>query len=108
MQEMGVDRLRAGDVIAACYRGLDVVTYFTCGPTEVRSWTLRRGGTALEAAANVHSDLARGFIRAEVMAYADLREHGSEREVKAAGKFRLEGKTYVVAEGDVILIRFSV
>jgi len=108
MEEMGVDRLHTGDVIAACYRGLDVVTYFTCGPTEVRSWTLPRGGSAVDAAANVHSDLARGFIRAEVMTYEDLREHGSEKDVKAAGKFRLEGKTYIVAEGDVLLIRFSV
>jgi GTP-binding protein YchF len=108
MAEMGLDRLHAPDVIEACYRALDIVTYLTCGDNEVRAWTLRRGLTALDAAANIHSDLARGFIRAEVMAFEDLEREGSEKAVKAAGKFRLEGKDYVVKDGDVILIRFSV
>jgi hypothetical protein len=82
--------------------------YFTAGDKEVRSWLLRKGGTALEAAAEIHTDLARGFIRAETMASADLIRLGSEREVKAEKLLRQEPKDYVVKDGDVILVRFSV
>ncbi len=82
--------------------------YFTAGDKEVRSWLLRQGGTALEAAAEIHTDLARGFIRAETMASADLIRLGSEREVKAQKLLRQEPKDYVVKDGDVILVRFSV
>jgi ribosome-binding ATPase YchF (GTP1/OBG family) len=82
--------------------------YFTAGDKEVRTWMLRQGGTALEAAANVHSDLARGFIRAEVMQCDDLIRAGSEREIKAQGLVRQEPKDYVVRDGDILNIRFSV
>lgn len=82
--------------------------YFTAGEKEVRTWMLRRGGTALEAAENIHTDLARGFIRAEVMRCEDLLRLGSEREIKAHGLLRQEPKDYVVQEGDVLHIRFSV
>ena len=82
--------------------------YFTAGEKEVRTWMLRQGGTALEAADNIHSDLARGFIRAEVMQCADLVRLGSEREIKAAGLVRQEPKAYVVRDGDILNIKFSV
>jgi ribosome-binding ATPase len=82
--------------------------YFTAGEKEVRTWMLRQGGTALEAAANIHTDLARGFIRAETMNCADLIRLGSEREIKAAGLTRQEPKDYVIRDGDILNIRFSV
>lgn len=92
-------------------RILDVsgqMLYFTAGEKEVRTWMLRSGGTALEAAENIHTDLARGFIRAEVMTVADLVRLGSEREIKAQGKMRQEPKDYVVKDDDILNIRFSV
>jgi hypothetical protein len=82
--------------------------YFTAGEKEVRSWILRIGGTALEAAENIHTDLARGFIRAEVMKCADLLRLGSEREIKAHNLLRQEPKDYVVQDGDILHIKFSV
>ena len=82
--------------------------YFTAGEKEVRTWMLRKGGTALEAADNIHSDLARGFIRAEIMCCKDLVRLGSEREVKAANLVRQEPKDYVVQDDDILNIRFSV
>ena len=82
--------------------------YFTAGEKEVRTWMLRQGGTALEAAANIHTDLARGFIRAEVMTCDDLIRLGSEREIKAHGLVRQEPKDYVIQDGDILNIRFSV
>ena len=82
--------------------------YFTAGEKEVRTWLLPKGGTALEAAANIHTDLARGFIRAEVMTCADLIRVGSEREIKAQHLMRQEPKDYVVRDGDILHVRFSV
>ncbi|HUT10077.1 MAG TPA: DUF933 domain-containing protein, partial [Thermoguttaceae bacterium] len=82
--------------------------FFTCGDKEVRCWLLRKGGTAVEAAGNIHTDLARGFIRAEVMTVADLLRVGSEREIKAQHLLRQEPKDYVVQDDDILLIRFSV
>ena len=82
--------------------------YFTAGEKEVRTWMMRQGGTALEAADNIHSDLARGFIRAEVMTASDLVRLGSEREVKAHNLVRQEPKDYVVKDDDILNIRFSV
>jgi GTP-binding protein YchF len=92
----------------ACYRGLGLVTFFTVVGDEVRAWTIRDGDDALTAAGKVHSDLQRGFIRAEVTAFDDLRALGSMREVKAKGKQRLEGKEYPVRDGDILNVRFSV
>jgi ribosome-binding ATPase len=87
---------------------LDLVTFFTAGDTEARAWTIRNGGTALDAAASIHTDIARGFIRCEVIQWRDLVEAGSHAEVARRGLQRLEGKGYVVAEGDVLNIRFNV
>jgi ribosome-binding ATPase len=87
---------------------LDLITFFTAGEKETRAWPLRRGQTALDAAGEIHSDIARGFIRCEVVDWADLVEAGSHAEVARRGQQRLEGKTYVVRDGDVLNIRFNV
>jgi GTP-binding protein YchF len=94
-------------VIRLSYDLLGLHSFLTVGEDECRAWTLRRGATALEAAGTIHTDMAKGFIRAEVFAYADLIALGSESAVKSAGKFKLEGKEYVVRDGDVLNIRFS-
>ena len=87
---------------------LDLITFFTAGEKDTRAWTLRKGQTAIEAADTIHSDIARGFIRCEVIRWDDLVSLGSHTEVTRAGKQRLEGKTYVVEDGDVLNIRFNV
>jgi ribosome-binding ATPase YchF (GTP1/OBG family) len=87
---------------------LHLITFFTAGEKETRAWTLRNGQTALDAAGAIHSDIARGFIRCEVVDWQDLVEAGSHAEVARVGKQRLEGKTYVVRDGDVLNIRFNV
>jgi ribosome-binding ATPase len=87
---------------------LDLITFFTAGEKDTRAWTLRKGQTAIEAADAIHSDIARGFIRCEVIRWDDLVELGSHTEVTRAGKQRLEGKTYAVEDGDVLNIRFNV
>jgi ribosome-binding ATPase YchF (GTP1/OBG family) len=97
-----------GEVVRRLAETLDLITFFTAGEKETRAWTLRRGQTALDAAATIHSDLARGFIRCEVIRWGDLVEHGSHVEVARHGLQRLEGKTYVVEDGDVLNIRFNV
>ena len=89
-------------------RALDLITFFTAGEKETRAWTLRNGETALDAAEAIHSDIARGFIRCEVVDWRDLVDAGSHAEVSRQGKQRLEGKTYVVRDGDVLNIRFNV
>jgi ribosome-binding ATPase len=97
-----------GEVVRRLAETLDLITFFTAGEKETRAWTLRRGETALDAAGTIHSDIARGFIRCEVIRWDDLVELGSHAEVSRAGKQRLEGKTYVVEDGDVLNIRFNV
>jgi GTP-binding protein YchF len=105
---LGIARPAAEVLLEAAFRGLGLLAFFTVGEDEVRAWTLRGGSTAVEAAGCIHSDLARGFIRAEVVSSADLLSLGDMQAVKKAGKHRLEGKEYVVQDGDVINIRFSV
>jgi ribosome-binding ATPase len=95
------------EVVRRLFAALDLVSFFTAGENETRAWTLRRGLTALDAAAAVHSDLAHGFIRAEVIRWGDLVECGSHAEAARRGLQRLEGKAYVVEDGDVLNIRFS-
>ena len=97
-----------GEVVRRLAETLDVITFFTAGEKETRAWTLRRGETAIDAAATIHSDIARGFIRCEVVRWDDLVEAGGHAEAARAGKQRLEGKTYVVEDGDVVNIRFNV
>jgi ribosome-binding ATPase YchF (GTP1/OBG family) len=96
------------EVVRALAEELDLITFFTAGEKETRAWTLRRGSTALDAAETIHSDIARGFIRAEVIRWDDLVAAGSHTEAARAGKQRLEGKTYVVQDGDVLNVRFNV
>ncbi|HKU71295.1 MAG TPA: redox-regulated ATPase YchF [Burkholderiales bacterium] len=103
LEEPGLDRL-----IRAGYRLLGLQTYFTAGPKEVRAWTIHRGDTAPRAAGVIHTDFERGFIRAEVIGYDDYIACGGEQGAKEAGKMRLEGKEYVVNDGDVVLFRFNV
>jgi ribosome-binding ATPase YchF (GTP1/OBG family) len=96
------------DIAARLRDALDLVTFFTAGEKETRAWTLRNGKTALDAAAEIHSDIARGFIRCEVVDWRDLVELRSHAEAARRGRMRLEGKTYVVRDGDVLNIRFNV
>jgi ribosome-binding ATPase len=96
------------EIVLQLKEKLDLITFFTVGDTEARAWTLRRGQTALEAAESIHTDIARGFIRCEVIDWQDLVECGSRAEVAKRGLQRLEGKEYVVQEGDVLNIRFNV
>jgi ribosome-binding ATPase len=104
----GGDESALGSVVRQLAEILDLITFFTAGEKETRAWTLRRGETALDAAATIHSDIARGFIRCEVVRWDDLVAAGSHAEAARAGKQRLEGKTYEVADGDVLNIRFNV
>ena len=97
-----------GEVVRRLAETLDLITFFTAGEKETRAWTLRRGETALDAAATIHSDIARGFIRCEVVRWDDLVAAGGHAEAARAGKQRLEGKTYVVQDGDVLNVRFNV
>lgn len=107
MQEYGISELSRTKVIRLSYDLLGVQSFFTIGEDEVRAWTVRKNATALEAAATVHTDLAQGFIRAEVVSYHDLVELGSMNEAKASGRLRLEGKEHVVEDGDIVHIRHS-
>ena len=95
-------------VLAGVFEAVGLIVFFTAGDTETRAWTLRRGQTALEAAATIHTDIARGFIRCEVISSKDLVEAGSRAEAARRGQQRLEGKDYVVADGDVLNVRFNV
>ncbi|MBX7167129.1 MAG: DUF933 domain-containing protein [Pirellulales bacterium] len=106
--EMGLTGSRRDDLLRMILDTSGHFLYFTAGEKEVRTWMLHKGGTALEAAANIHTDLARGFIRAEVMTCADLIRLGSEREIKAHHLIRQEPKDYVVQDGDILHVRFSV
>jgi GTP-binding protein YchF len=103
MEEPGLDR-----VIRAGYTLLGLQTYFTAGVKEVRAWTVKVGATAPKAAAVIHTDFEKGFIRAEVIAYDDFIQYKGELGAKDAGKWRLEGKEYIVQDGDVVHFRFNV
>lgn len=108
LQEIGLDEPGLNRVIRAGYELLSLHTYFTAGEKEVRAWTIRKNSTAPQAAGKIHTDFEKGFIRAEVISYDDYIEHNGEAGAKAAGKWRLEGKEYVVVDGDVIHFRFNV
>ena len=108
LDDLGMDEPGLNRVIRAAYALLGLQTYFTAGPKEVRAWTIQAGSTAPQAAGVIHTDFERGFIRAEVATYDDFVAHGGEQGAKEAGKLRLEGKDYVVRDGDVIHFRFNV
>ena len=107
MEELGITESSLDRVIALSYRLLGLVSFLTAGPDEVRAWPISDGSTAVEAAGAIHTDLAKGFIRAETVAYEDLVSLGSMAEAKKAGRLRSEGKTYRVKDGDVLEILFS-
>lgn len=108
LKEYGVSEDALGELIQAAYKTLGLQSFLTAGEKEVRAWTIKQGSTAPEAAGVIHSDFERGFIAAEVMKFDDLKELGSEQAVKAAGKLRTEGKTYVMQDGDIVEFRFNV
>lgn len=108
LQEYGLQHTGLDRFIAASYQLLGLITFLTTGPTESRAWTVRRGSLAPAAAGKIHSDMERGFIRAETVAYADLVAAGSYPGARSAGRVRDEGKEYVVRDGDVMLFKFSV
>ena len=108
LEEIGQDEPGLARVIRAGYELLGLQTYFTAGKTEVRAWTIRQGYTAPQAAGVIHTDFERGFIRAETTAFTDYDSYGGEQGAKEAGKFRLEGKDYVMQDGDVVHFRFNV
>jgi ribosome-binding ATPase len=107
MSEYGITELSLNRMISISYDLLDQQSFFTVGEDEVRAWTTRRKATAVEAAGEIHTDLAHGFVRAEVIGCQDLIELGGMNEAKARGKLRLEGKEYVVKDGDIVHIRSS-
>jgi len=108
LEALGISEPAGARLIRAAYSALGVMSFFTVGEDEVRAWTVPVGASALTAAGRIHSDLARGFIRAEVLAFDDLMASGTMEAAKAAGKFRLEGKEYSVKDGDILNIRFKV
>ena len=108
LESLGLERSGLQRLIDRAYTLLGLLTYFTTGPKETRAWTVPAGSTAPRAAREIHTDFERGFIRAEVISYADLDRLGSEAAAREAGKLRVEGKEYVVADGDVIHFRFNV
>ncbi len=108
LEEFGVSQPGLETVIEACYRALDLITFLTTGEDETRAWEVRRGAKAPEASGVIHTDLERGFIRAEVIGYEELVAAGSMDAAKSSGKLRVEGKDYEVAEGDILHVRFAV
>jgi ribosome-binding ATPase YchF (GTP1/OBG family) len=108
LQELGVEESGIGSLIRATYHLLGLRTYFTAGEKEVRAWTIHAGDTAPQAAGVIHSDFERGFIKAETVAYNDLVRCGSVAAAREKGLYRMEGKEYVVADGDVLLFKFNV
>ena len=107
MEEFGITEQALDRMIRASYDLVGLQSFFTVGEDEVRAWTVRKGATAVEAAGAIHTDLARGFIRAEVVTYDDLMTTGSMAEARKAGKARLEGKEYLVQDGDILHVRFA-
>lgn len=108
LSALGLEEPGAVRLVHSAYRLLNLITFFTTGPKEVRAWTIRKGTTAPQAAGVIHTDFEKGFIRAEVIAYTDYIQYGSEAACRDAGKLRVEGREYIVQDGDVIHFRFNV
>ena len=108
LADLGLTESARDRFIQAAYGLLDLISFLTSGEDEVRAWPIRRGTTAVKAAGKIHSDIERGFIRAEVVAFDDYVRLGSDAKCREAGKLRLEGKEYVVRDGDIIHFRFNV
>jgi len=108
MADLGIAESAAKKFVGSCYSALGLISFLTVVSDELRAWPIRKGTSALDAAGKVHTDIKRGFIRAETFSFDDLKELGSEKALKAAGKIRLEGKEYIVQDGDIINFRFNV
>ena len=108
LQDMGLTEPGVNKLIRSSYRLLNLIAFFTIGGKENRAWTIHKGVNAQVAAGTIHSDLERGFIRAEVIKYSDFIQYKTEAACRDAGKYRLEGKQYIVEDGDILHIRFNV
>ena len=108
LEELGLAKSGLAQLITATYELLDLQTFFTAGQDECRAWTFRKGMKAPECAGIIHTDFQRGFIKAEVMSYTDLEKYGTEKAVQEAGRLRLEGKDYIMQDGDICYFRFNV
>ena len=108
LQDLGLEEPGLDRVVRAGYRLLGLQTFLTAGPKEARAWTVKTGATAPQAAGVIHTDFERGFIRAEVIGYDEYIEYNGEQGAKEAGKMRLEGKDYILRDGDVVHFRFNV
>jgi hypothetical protein len=108
LKEFNISESAMDRVISSSYDLLGLISFFTVGEDEVRAWTIKRGTPAVDAAEVIHSDMKKGFIRAEVLAYEDFKEAGTYAGARKKGTVRLEGKTYEVKDGDIIAIRFNV
>jgi GTP-binding protein YchF len=108
MAELGITSSATDKFVKACFSALGMISFLTHVSNEVRAWPVKKGTKALDAAGKIHTDIKRGFIRAETIAFDDLKQFGDEKAVKAAGKIRLEGKDYIVQDGDIINFRFNV
>lgn len=108
MTEMGLTESASSKFVKSCYKTLGLISFLTVVSGELRAWPIMQGTTALDAAGKVHSDIKRGFIRAETFNFNDLKAYGDEKALKAAGKIRLEGKEHIVHDGDIIHFRFNV
>jgi ribosome-binding ATPase YchF (GTP1/OBG family) len=107
MKDLGVTGFSREDVLRQIFTGMGMIVFFTVGEDECRAWAVRQGADAVEGASQIHTDLARGFVRAEVVAYADFQRVKSMKEAKAQGVYRLEGKTYIVQDADIMHILAS-
>ena len=108
IEELGIGESGLDKLVKACYKLLGLISYLTAGPKEVRAWTIERGTKAPQAAGKIHTDFERGFIRAEVVSYDTLMEHGSMQACKEKGLIRSEGKEYIMQDGDIVVFRFNV
>ncbi|GAI55054.1 unnamed protein product, partial [marine sediment metagenome] len=106
--DLGITESAASKFAGSCHSALGLISFLTVVSDELRAWPIKQGAAALDAAGRVHTDIKRGFIRAETFAFDDLKALGSEKALKVAGKIRLEGKEYVVQDGDIIRFRFNV
>ena len=107
MKDLGLEKFSGQDVLRTIYAAMGQIVFFTVGEDECRAWNVPHGASAVEGAAQIHNDLARGFVRAEVVSYEDFRRVGSMKEAKTHGVYRLEGKTYLVMDGDIMHILAS-
>jgi GTP-binding protein YchF len=108
MADLGITELEAGKFVNSCYSAMGLISFLTTVSDELHAWPVKKGTIALDAAGKIHTDIKRGFIKAEIFSFDDLKKLGNEKAVKAAGKIRIEGKNYVVQDGDIINFRFNV